>query len=78
VDQTTEAIDAFDWPSGVHWLEGDRRVEVESSMWSGAVAMGDELVEHPLEMMSPEDEHPVRAFSAGGPDESLRVRVGPG
>jgi hypothetical protein len=37
--------------------------------------MGDELVEHPLEMRSPEDEHPVQTLSAGGPDEPLRLRV---
>jgi hypothetical protein len=37
--------------------------------------VADELGQHALKVASAEDEHPVQAFSAGRPNESLRVSV---
>jgi len=79
VDQTAEAIDALDRSGGVgRRFEGDRRVEADTAMGPGRVVVVHEHSEHPLQVVTSEDEHPVEALPAGGPDKSLGIRVRPG
>src|SRR5664280_751238 len=40
--------------------------------------MGDVLGQNSLEVSTPEDEHPIEAITADGPDEALGECVGPG
>jgi len=76
--QAAETVDALDRSGGVaRRFKGDRRVEADTPMRPGRVVVIHELAQHPLEMMSAEDEHPVEALPAGGPDKSLGVRVRP-
>ncbi len=47
-------------------------------MGAVSVVMGDVLGQDSLEVSTPDDEHPVEALTADGPDEALGEGVGPG
>jgi hypothetical protein len=54
-----------------------RRTLAERSVAAVRVVVLDVLGEHDLQMAAAEDEHPVEAFAAQGPNHELTDRIGP-
>ena len=56
----------------------DRRAQVQSAVGPLTVVVLDVDPEHPLQVPTPKNEHPVQALCPNGSDPSLGEGVGPG
>src|SRR5664280_2861405 len=57
---------------------GHGHTEIDATMWTLSVVVGDVLPKHSLQLPASEDEHVVETFVAHGSHPAFRVGIGPG
>jgi hypothetical protein len=78
VDKATEAVSAHDRPSGsfeVEWRSALGNSEIETAVRTFSVAVIEIRLQHRFEVAFTEEEDPVSALGANGPDETLGIGI---
>src|SRR5664279_6580108 len=76
--QDVATIDVERRGNAGHSAVGHGHTEIDATMWTLSVVVGDVLPKHSLQMPASEDEHVVETFVAHGSQPSVPRRHGPG